>query len=248
MGGGEEHLMIEFFREVAAWFADPANWSGNRGLPVLLAAHVGLTLVSLGVAAVLALPLAVYLGHKKRGGLLAVSLVNIGRALPTFGVMGVLFPITLGFALTQTPLGYWATLIAMVVLGMPPMFVNAFTGVRDVDPGLVEAARGMGMTERQVLSRLELPLALPLVMAGIRTAAVAVVATVTLSAWLGYGSLGTYIFIGFAQRDQVLVFAGGLVVAVLAVLTEIGLGGLERMVDPVRRGRRAAGRVPVAPN
>ncbi len=233
-GGG----VIDFLREVVAWFADPANWTGNRGLPGLLSAHVGLTVVSLAVAGVLALPIAVYLGHQKRGGVFAVSVVNVGRALPTFGVIGVMFPITLGFALTRTPLGYWATFIAMVVLAMPPMFVNAFTGIRDIDPALVEAARGMGMTEGQVLTQVELPLGIPLIMAGIRTAAVAVVATVTLSAWVGYGSLGTYIFVGFAQRDQVLVFAGGLVVAVLAVLTEAGLGAVERLVDPLRRGRR----------
>lgn len=230
--------MIDFLREVAAWFADAENWTGNRGLPGLFSAHVGLTAVSLAVAGVLALPIAVYLGHNKRGGVFAVSVVNIGRALPTFGVIGVMFPITLGFALTRTPLGYWATFIAMVVLAMPPMFVNAFTGIRDIDPALVEAARGMGMTERQVLTQVELPLGMPLVMAGIRTAAVAVVATVTLSAWVGYGSLGTYIFVGFAQRDQVLVFAGGLVVAVLAVLTEVVLGAVERRADPLRRGRR----------
>jgi len=230
--------MIDFLREVGAWFADPANWTGNRGLPGLLSAHVGLTLASLAVSAVLALPAAVYLGHKRRGGALVVSVVNIGRAVPTFGVMGVIFPLTLAFSATARPLGYWATFVAMVLLAMPPMFVNAYTGVRDVDPALVEAAGGMGMTDRQVLTDVELPLALPLVMAGIRTAAVAVVATVTLSAWLGYGSLGTYVFVGFAQRDQVLVFVGGLAVAVLAVITELGLGGLERLVDPLRAIRR----------
>lgn len=236
--------MIEFFREVADWFADPTHWTGNRGLPNLLAAHIGLTVVSLAAAAILALPLAVYLGHKRRGGALAVSMVNIGRALPSFGVMGVVFPITLAFSVTATPLGYWATFVAMVLLAMPPMFVNAYTGIRDVDASLVEAARGMGLTERQVLTAVELPLALPLVMAGIRTAAVAVVATVTLSAWLGYGSLGTYVFIGFAQRDQVTVFVGGLTVAVLAVITELGLGGLERLVDPLRVIRRWHRRLP----
>lgn len=94
------------------------------------------------------------------------------------------------------------------------------------------------MTEGQVLRRLELPLALPLIMAGVRTAAVAVVATVTLSAWVGFGSLGTYVFVGFAQRDQVLVFVGGLLVALLAVATELGLGGLERLTDPTRGPRR----------
>ena len=229
--------MIDFLGQVADWFADPANWTGQRGLPMLLRAHVSLSLYAVTAAAVLALPMAIYLGHIRRGGLLAVSLVNIGRALPSFGVIGVMFPITLAFTLTRSPLGYWATSLAMVMLAMPPMFVNAYTAIRGVDPALVEAARGMGMTEREVLLRVELPLGLALVMAGVRSAAVAVVATVTLSAWVGYNTLGTYIFVGFAQRDDLLVFVGGLVVAFLAVLTEFGLGWLEKRTDPIRRRR-----------
>lgn len=230
--------MSGFLGQVFEWFADPGNWSGNRGLLTLLSAHLRLSALALAVAAALALPAAIYLGHVRKGGLLAVSLVNIGRALPTFGVIGVMFPITLAFALTRSPLGYWATLIAMVVLAMPPMFVNAYTAIRQVDPALVEAARGMGMTGLEVLRRVELPLGLPLVMAGVRSAAVAVVATVTLSAWVGYNTLGTYIFVGFAQRNDVLVFVGGLVVAALSVLTEIGLGWLEKRVDRTRGTRR----------
>lgn len=232
--------MSGFIGQVVNWFTDPSNWTGNRGLPTLLSAHLTLSALALAVAAALALPAAIYLGHIRRGGLLAVSVVNIGRALPTFGVIGVMFPITLAFTLTRSPLGYWATVIAMVVLAMPPMFVNAYTAIRGVDPAMVEAARGMGMTEGEVLRRVELPLGLPLVMAGIRSAAVAVVATVTLSAWVGYNTLGTYIFVGFAQRDDVLVFVGGLVVAVLSVLTEVGLGWLERRT--VRTGSASPGR------
>jgi osmoprotectant transport system permease protein len=223
--------MSGFLRQVVDWFGDPGNWSGSRGLPTLLSAHLRLSALALAVAAALALPAAIYLGHVRRGGLVAVSLVNIGRALPSFGVIGVMFPITLAIAVTRSPLGYWATLIAMVVLAMPPMFVNAYTAIREVDPALVEAARGMGMTESEVLRRVEMPLGMPLVMAGVRSAAVAVVATVTLSAWVGYNTLGTYIFVGFAQRNDVLVFVGGLAVAALSVLTEAGLGWLEKRAD-----------------
>jgi osmoprotectant transport system permease protein len=235
--------MIDFLGEVVDWFAEPANWTGNRGVLTLLQAHVVLSVIALAAAGVLALPLAVYLGHIRRGGLLAVSVVNIGRALPSFGVIGVMFPITLAIAVTRSPLGYWATLIAMVVLAMPPMFVNAYTAIREVDPALIEAARGMGLAERQVLGRVELPLGLPLIMAGVRSAAVAVVATATLGAWVGHGTLGTYIFVGFAQRDDVLVFVGGLIVALLAVITELGLGWLEKRTDPMR-GRRPRRRRP----
>jgi osmoprotectant transport system permease protein len=231
--------MSEFFSEVGAWLADPANWSGSRGIPTLLRAHLNLTLLSLLIAFALALPLAVYLGHVRRGGSFAVSAVNIGRALPSFGVIGVMFPITLSIALISSPLGFWATLVAMVVLAMPPAFMNAFTGVRDIDPMVVEAGRGMGMTGSQVLARVEVPLAVPLIMAGVRTAAVAVVATATLSAWVGYSSLGTLIFVGFAQRDYVQVFVGGLMVALLAIATEAALALVERSTG---RRRRAADR------
>jgi osmoprotectant transport system permease protein len=232
--------MIEFFDQVFDWFADPGNWSGPRGVVPLVRAHLWLALVSLTLAGVLALFPAVYLGHRRRGGRLTVSAVNLGRALPSFGVIGVMFPISLDLPFARSPLGYWATLVAMVVLAMPPMFVNAYTGVRGVDRSQVEAALGMGMTGREVLRRVELPLALPLIMAGIRTAAVAVVATVTLSAWVGYNTLGTLVFVGFAQSDEVLVFAGGLMVALLAIITEVGLAWVERRTDPMGRRRLAA--------
>ncbi|HEX9645306.1 MAG TPA: ABC transporter permease [Acidimicrobiia bacterium] len=242
----EGGVVIDFLGEVAGWFADPANWTGNRGVPNLLLAHVSLSAVAVAAAALISLPSAIYLGHVRRGGFLAVSLVNIGRALPSFGIVGVMYPVTLAFALTRSPLGYWATLIAMILLAMPPMFVNAYTAIRDVDPALTEAARGMGMREGQVVRRLELPLGLPLIMAGIRSAAVAVVATVTLGAWVGYGTLGTYIFVGFAQGDEVLIFAGGLLVAMLAVVTELGLGWVERRTDQTHHGRRRQGARPLA--
>jgi osmoprotectant transport system permease protein len=234
----EVRSMTEFFDQVVSWFADPGNWTGTRGLIPLTGAHLSLSVAAVVAAGILALPFAIYLGHVHRGGALAVSVVNVGRAIPTFGVIGVMFPLTLAFAPTQSPLGYWATLIALVLLAMPPMFINSYAGIRGVDPAQVEAARGMGMTDGEVLRRVELPMALPLVMAGVRSAAVAVVATATLSAWVGYNTLGTYVFVGFAQRDDVLVFVGGLVVAVLALVAEVGFGVVERWTDPMRRVRR----------
>jgi osmoprotectant transport system permease protein len=225
--------VIEFLGEVVAWFADTANWMGSRGLLNRLWQHVSICVLGLSIAVALALPLALYLGHVRRGGSLAVSVVNIGRALPSFGIVGVMFPITLSFALFATPLGYWATLVALVLLAMPPIFVNGYTAVREVDPAMVEAARGMGMHELDVLLHVELPLGLPLVLAGIRTAAVAVVATATLGAVVGYGGLGRYIIDGFAQGNDVLIFVGGLTVALLAVVTELGLGWVENRTNPV---------------
>lgn len=237
---------MDFLGDVAAWFGDPANWTGPRGLLMRLWQHVSISALGIAISLVVALPVAVVLGHVRRGGLLAVSAVNAGRAIPSFGIVGVMFPITLSIGFLVSPLGFWATLIALIFLAMPPMFVNAYTAVRDVDPAFVEAARGMGMTEVEVLRRVEIPLGLPLIMAGIRTAAVAVIATATLGAVVGFGGLGRYIIDGFAQGDDVLIFVGGLLVALLAVVTELGLGWLEHRTDPMRRGSAGAHRPPMA--
>ncbi len=227
--------MIEFLGEVISWFGEPANWSGQNGLPNRLWEHVSISVVAIVLSSAIALPTAVGLGHIGRGGIVAVSAVNIGRAVPSFGLVALAFPITLSMGLTS-PLGYWATLFALVALAMPPMFVNGYTAIRDVDPALVEAARGMGMTGSQVLRSVELPLGMPVVMAGVRVAAVQVVATATLGAVVGFGGLGRYIFDGFLNRDYVRLFVGGLMVAILAVGTELLLGAVERRTD--RTGRR----------
>lgn len=232
---------MELLADVFAWFADPANWTGSRGMLTRLWEHVAISTLSTLIAVVLTLPPALYLGHRGTGGFLAVSAVNVGRAVPSFGIVGIMFPITLAIPFLASPLGFWATLIALVLLAMPPIFVNAYTGVTDVDPSLVEAARGMGMTESEVLRRVEMPLAAPLTMAGIRTAAVAVVATATLGALVGFDGLGRYIINGFAQGNDVLIVVGGLTVAILAVITELGFGWVERRTDPLRHQRRPRG-------
>lgn len=237
---------MDFLGDVAAWFGDPTNWTGPRGLLMRLWQHVSISALGIAISLVVAIPIAVLLGHVRRGGLLAVSAVNIGRAIPSFGIVGVMFPITLSIGFLVSPLGFWATLIALILLAMPPMFVNAYTAVREVDPAFVEAARGMGMTEVEILRRVEIPLGLPLIMAGIRTAAVAVIATATLGAVVGFGGLGRYIIDGFAQGDDVLIFVGGLLVALLAIVTELGLGWLEHRTDPVRRESPGAHRPPTA--
>lgn len=234
--------VIDFFGDVIAYLLDPANWTGARGLLTRIWEHVSISAVGILIAGLIALPSAVLLAHRGRGDFLAVSTVNIGRALPSFGVVGVMFPITLSVGFLASPLGYWATLMALVLLAMPPMFVNAFTGVREVDAALVEAARGMGMSERHVLLRVELPLGLPLIMAGVRTAAVGVVATATLGAVVGYGGLGRYIIDGFAQGNDVLIFVGGVFVALLAVAIELAFGLVESATDPFGARRSFRGR------
>jgi osmoprotectant transport system permease protein len=147
--------------------------------------------------------------------------------------VGIAFPVTL--ALGLHPLGYWATLVALVALALPPMFVNAYTGVRQIDAALVEAAQGMGMSERQVLGWVELPLALPVIMAGIRTAVVEVLATATIGAVVGFGGLGRYIIDGFAQRKFEEVFVGGVLVALLVIVAESSLRWAQRRADFANR-------------
>jgi osmoprotectant transport system permease protein len=194
------------------------------------------------VAAGLAVPLGVLLGHSGRGGLIAVSVVNIGRAIPSFAVIALALPFSIRAGLG---IGFWPTFLALVLLALPPIFTNSFTAVRSVGMDVVEAARGMGMRERQVLLEIELPLAAPLILTGIRVAAVQVVATATLGALVGWGGLGRYIIDGFSVQDNVRVFAGALLVAALAILTDVLFSVAERILA-VRgglHGRRAPARM-----
>jgi osmoprotectant transport system permease protein len=219
-------------------------WSGRDGLPSLLWAHVQLSVVALLVAALVAIPPAVVLGHVRRGALAAVSIVNIGRAIPSFAIIALLFPISLRY---HFELGFGPTAIALILLAIPPIFTNTYTGVRDVDPGVVESARGMGMRARELLTRVEVPNALPLIITGLRVAAVQVVATATLGALVGYGGLGALIIKGTAQQDDGKLLTGALFVALLAILTELAFGAFERRSAPwLGRGRTRGGAAAVA--
>lgn len=207
------------------YLGSDAAWSGRNGLPALLWAHVQLSLVALVVAAVLALPPAAWLGHVRRGAFVAVSLVNIGRAVPSFGVVALVFPFALrwGFGL-----GFWPTLVALVLLAVPPIFTNTYTGVRDVPADAVDAARGMGMRPGQLLRKVEVPVALPLILTGLRVSAVQVVATATLGALVGYRCLGTPIVAGFQRADKGPLLAAAILVALLALLVDAGFALLQR--------------------
>ena len=215
--------------DVIAWFADPVHWQGENGVPARLIEHLWLSAASVAVAALLALPVALWLGHIGRGGVLAVNVSNIGRAVPTFAVLVIL-------ALAPSPfgLGTRSTLTALVLFAVPPLLTNTYVGVRSVDRGVVDAARGMGMSGWQVLRRVEWPLALPLVMTGIRLAAVQVVATATIAALVAGPGLGRIIASGYGNQDQAELVAGSLLVAALALAVEGILALVERRV---RSGR-----------
>lgn len=224
---------MSFLGEVLRWFFNPVHWSGTHGVPNRLLEHLQISGVAVGAALVIALPVGIALGHWGRGGLLAINLSNMGRALPSFGILVIAFEV---FGLNNTPV-----FVALTLLAIPPMVTNSFIAVRDVDPEIREAARGMGMRERRLLLEVELPLALPLIMAGIRTSAVQVVATATLAALIAGGGLGRYILDGLGQRDDVQVFAGALLVAALAMTVELVLGGLEQIATPHGIRRSAVG-------
>jgi osmoprotectant transport system permease protein len=231
--------MPDILRQMWDYLSSDAAWSGNRGLPALTWAHVKLAALAVIVAAVVAIPPAVVLGHIRRGGLLAVSIVNIGRALPTFAIIVLILPFSLRYGFG---LGFWPTLLALVLLAIPPIFTNAYIGVRDVPPDAVEAARGMGMRAGQLVRKVEVPVAWPLIITGLRVSAVQVVATATLGALVGYRNLGTPIITGFAQRSQRgELLAAAIAVILLALLTDAVFALAERRLVPWRRpaGRQA---------
>jgi osmoprotectant transport system permease protein len=221
---------------VLEWFADPANWRGETGVPRLLVQHLGLTAASMGLACLVALPVALWLGHVGRGGVLAVQVGNTGRAVPTLAVLVIL-------VLMPPPLGRstLSALVAFTLFAVPPILTNTYVGMREVDRGAVDAARGMGMTGLQVLRRVELPLAAPLLMNGVRVAAVQVVATVSIAAIAAFGGLGRIITRATGDTgglDLSQLIAGALVIAALAVAVDGLLALAGRAADPVARARR----------
>ena len=227
-----------FFGQVLEWFTDPANWTGDFGIPNRLLEHVVMSAVSVGIAVVVALPLAMYIGHRRRLEQLVVSVANVGRAIPSFGLL-FLFVLWLGVGLSSPPALRPAIILALVLLAIPPILTNAYVGIQGVEDDTLEAARGMGMSEWAILFRLEIPLGMPLIVAGLRTAAVQVVATATLGAVVAGGGLGRYIIDGFAVRDLPQIFAGAVLVALLAILVDLMIGGAGRVFSPRTATRRS---------
>jgi osmoprotectant transport system permease protein len=219
------------FVQALRWLVDGSHWSGFDGIPIRTLQHLEISLVAVGIAATIAIPLGLYIGHTRRFQFLAVSVANIGRSIPSFGILAIAYVIVLKLA-PSFAFGFVPTVAALVLLGIPPILTNTYVGVQNVDADMVEAARGVGMSERQVLLGLETPIAAPLIMAGIRTSSVTIVATATLSALIGGGTLGRYIVDGFAQSDNPKLVAGSILVAVLAILTELILGWVDRLVAP----------------
>ena len=211
--------------DAARWLTDPAHYTGNDAIQTRIIEHLELSALAVLVACAVALPIGLYLGHTGRFGFVAVNVANVGRALPSLALLAFALPISFALGLG---LGFWPTLIALVPLALPPVLTNAFVAVRNVDRDVVESARGMGLSEVGIVRRVELPLALPLILAGIRTGAVNVVATATLGALVAGGGLGRYIVDGLALQEYDRLSAGALLVAALAIAVEVTFGTFER--------------------
>lgn len=233
--------------DLVGWFTDPTNWTGTAGILNRLFEHVWLSALVVAVGALVAIPLGLLIGHTGRGAFVTVSIANLGRAIPSYALLLIFF--------TFFGIGFATTFPALLALTIPPVLTSTHVGVREVDRDMVEAGRAMGMTELQVLRRVELPIALPVIIAGLRTAAVQVVATAALAALVGGGTLGRFIVDGFAlQRFDQLV-GGAILVALLALATERlftvaertivspGLGRREPPMDPI-----PVPRAPLAPS
>jgi osmoprotectant transport system permease protein len=227
--------------DVARWLADPAHYQGTDAVQTRILEHVAVSGLAVLVGVLVALPVGLYLGHTGRLGFVAVNVANVGRALPSLAAIALAIPIAGTLLGVQNGLGFWPTFFALVPLALPPILTNAYVAVRAVDGDVVEAARGMGLGEAGVLRAIELPLGLPLILAGIRTAAVNVVATATLGALVAFGGLGRYIVDGLALQEYDRLFAGALLVALLAIAVEVAFGTLERaVVSPGIRVRSGA--------
>jgi osmoprotectant transport system permease protein len=225
---------MSFWDRFVAWLAQPTTWWGDRGLIALTGEHLWISVLSTALAVAIAVPPALWLAHRGLARFSATALANIGRAVPSFGVIviGAVLFIRAGW-----PATFWPLIVALVALAIPPVFTNAYTAIAEVDRATIEAARGMGFTERDLLRRVELPLATPLVLEGIRLAFVQVIATATLGAVVSSrGGLGRPIIDGFATfrtGGDVLVVGGAIMVALLTIVADRGFSVAERRLVPI---------------
>lgn len=208
------------------WLTDSVNHSGPDGIPHRLVEHLGYTAETIGIAAVIAIPIGLWIGHTGRFRSVAVSVTGAMRALPTLGLLTAL-ALVVGIGLT-------APLIALVALAVPPLLAGAYAGVESVDRQTIDAARSMGMTELQILRKVEIPLALPIIVGGIRSAVLQVVATATVAAYIGLGGLGRYLIDGQAVSDYAQMAGGAVLVVVLAIVLDAVFAGLQGLAT----GRR----------
>ncbi len=211
------------------WLTASSHWSGSDGIPHRLLEHLGYSALALVIAAAIALPLGALVGHTGRGGFIVVSFANLARAVPTLGLLLLV--------VTVTSIGLTPVIVPLIALATPPILVNTYEGIRGVDADIKDAAKGMGMKGPGVLLKAEVPVALPLILLGLRTAAIQVVATATIAAYAGIGGLGRYIVDGLSRKDYPSVVGGSILVVLLAVIVQLSFIGIRRtIVSPGLRG------------
>jgi osmoprotectant transport system permease protein len=240
---------MHFIESVFHWFTTSANWTGPNGILQLFYNQAKLSAAVVVGALIVGGGLGVILGHTGRGGLVAVNAANAFRAVPTLALL-TLLAIQPNISLTWS--GFLASWIALFILAVPPILTNTYVGMRNVDGDVRDAAKAMGLSGVQVLGRVEAPLALPFIMAGVRTASIEVVATSTLAAYVSYSDLGTFVISGLNGQDNVEAFGGAILVAVLAAMVALGLGLVQRWLTPLpmrhqsrRQGLMGGGAIPV---
>ncbi len=215
---------MSFFNWAWDWVTQSANWHGSGSIPQQILAHLGYSILPLVIAAAIGIPAGAAIGHTGRGAVSVVNVANAWRAIPTLGLL-TLLAVYLGFSVLT-----W--LLPLVVLAIPPVLVNTYEGVAGVDPGIRDAAKGAGMTGWQQVTRVEVPIALPLILVGLRTATIFVVATATIAAYVGLGGLGRFIIDGLASYQYGPVAGGALLLVVLAVIVLGFFAVLSRLVVP----------------
>jgi osmoprotectant transport system permease protein len=228
---------VEPFVDAFAFLTDPANWGGSRGILVRFVEHLQLGVPPLLAAMVVAIPAGVLAGHYRRGQAIGTAIANVGRAIPTLALL--VFGLILSVRVLGLGISYWPTVFALFFLALHPLFTNTYTAVKNVDPALTEAARGMGYDDRQLLLGVEVPVASPVIFTAVRITAVQVIATVPIAALAAGGGFGRFVIDGFGTRQFGVMYAGIILIALLAVLTERGLDLAERFVVP--RGLRGRG-------
>lgn len=231
---------MNILAELVAWLSSAEHWAGSGAVPVRIVEHLYYSGLAMLLGLVVAVPIGVAVGHTGRGSFLVVGIANAMRALPELGLL-ILLVLSMG-------IGLLPVILALTVLAIPPLLAGTYAGVRNVDRSVVDAARGMGMRESQVLFRVELPNALPLVLGGARSAALQVIATAAVAAYVSYGGLGRYLIDGLRQQDYAQMVAGALLIAALALVVEGVLALLQRtIVSPgLRGGTRRSPTVDVA--
>jgi len=213
---------MNYLQAAFAWLGDAHNWAGATGIWARVGEHLAITAVAVFIAAVIAVPIGILVGHSRRGSGVVGAIAGAGRAVPTLGLL-TLFGLWLG-------IGLRAPMLALIVLAIPSLLAGAYAGIQSVDPGVPDAARAIGFNEARNVWQVEVPLGAPLISGGLRAATLQVVATATLAAYVADDGLGRYLFIGLKTRDYAQMVAGALLVIALALILEVLLAWIQRIV------------------